>query len=95
MKTKYEKFLQHLIYGLDEPKKTFMTHHGIGFHKDPFSLKGKLLSATKIFLSDDFMNKDLPKWNREEMKRADKEIDTTYICNACGGSGHSGARTKS
>ena len=25
----------------------------------------------------------------------DKEIDTTYICNACGGSGHSGARTKS
>ena len=26
---------------------------------------------------------------------ADKEIDTTYICNACGGSGHSGARTKS
>ena len=60
MKTKYEKFLQHLIYGLDEPKKTFMTHHRIGFHKDPFSLKGKLLSATKIFLSDDFMNKDLP-----------------------------------
>ena len=25
---------------------------------------------------------------------ADKEIDTTYVCNACGGSGHSGARTK-
>ena len=24
----------------------------------------------------------------------DKEIDTTYVCNACGGSGHSGARTK-
>ena len=24
---------------------------------------------------------------------ADKEIDTTYVCNACGGSGHSGART--
>ena len=23
-----------------------------------------------------------------------KEIDTTYVCNACGGSGHSGARTK-
>ena len=73
MKTKYENFLQHFIHGLDETKKTFMTHHGIGFHKDPFSLKGKLLSATKIFLSDDFMNKDLPKWNREEMKRADKE----------------------
>tara|TARA_R100001015_G_C4635012_1_gene203071 strand:+ start:9430 stop:9588 length:159 start_codon:yes stop_codon:yes gene_type:complete len=25
---------------------------------------------------------------------ADKEINTTYVCNACGGSGHSGARTK-
>ena len=25
---------------------------------------------------------------------ADKEIHTTYVCNACGGSGHSGARTK-
>ena len=25
---------------------------------------------------------------------ANKEIDTTYVCNACGGSGHSGARTK-
>ena len=73
MKTKYENFLQHFIHGLDEPKKTFMTHHRIGFHKDPFSLKGKLLSATKIFLSDDFMNKDLPKWNREDVKRADKE----------------------
>ena len=24
----------------------------------------------------------------------DKEIDTTYVCNACSGSGHSGARTK-
>jgi DnaJ-class molecular chaperone len=25
-------------------------------------------------------------------KFADKEIKTTYVCNACGGSGHSGAR---
>jgi DnaJ-class molecular chaperone len=24
----------------------------------------------------------------------DKGIDTTYVCNACRGSGHSGARTK-
>ena len=29
----------------------------------------------------------------EECHRlADKEVDTTYVCNACGGSGHSGKR---
>ena len=30
----------------------------------------------------------------EEVDFVNKEIDTTYVCNACGGSGHSGARTK-
>tara|TARA_B100000242_G_scaffold106718_1_gene73976 strand:- start:855 stop:1010 length:156 start_codon:yes stop_codon:yes gene_type:complete len=25
-------------------------------------------------------------------KLKDKDIDTTYVCNACGGSGHSGKR---
>jgi hypothetical protein len=79
MKTKYENFLEHLIHGLDEPKRTFMTHHRIGFNKDVFKLKGKLLSATKIFLSDDFVHKDLQKWNKEDMKRLDK--DNTKITN--------------
>ena len=73
MKTKYENFLEHLIHGLDEPKRTFNTHHRIGFNKDPFSLKGKLMSATKIFLSDDFVHKDLAKWNYEDRKTLDKE----------------------
>ena len=69
MKTKYENFLQHLIYGIDEPKKTFVTHNKIGFAKDKFALKGKLLSATKIFLSDDFVNKQFVKYSAECAKK--------------------------
>ncbi len=58
MQTKYENFLQHLIHGIDEPKKTFgKFHHMMGFETDKFFLKGKVLSATKIFLSDDFVKK--------------------------------------
>ena len=56
MKTKYENFLEHFIHGIDEPKKTFGKFHNmLGFESDKFSLKGKVLSATKIFLSDDFV----------------------------------------
>lgn len=69
MKTKYENFLQHLIHGIDEPKKTFVTHSKVGFAKDKFSLKGKLLSATKIFLSDDFVNKQFVKYSAECAKK--------------------------
>ena len=69
MKTKYENFLQHLIHGIDEPKKTFVTHNKIGFAKDKFALKGKLLSATKIFLSDDFVNKQFVKYSAECAKK--------------------------
>ena len=58
MKTKYENFLEHFIHGIDEPKKTFGKFHNmLGFESDKFSLKGKVLSATKIFLSDDFVKK--------------------------------------
>lgn len=67
MKTKYELFLEHLIHGIDEPQRTFKNHHKIGFVKDKFALKGKLLSATKIFLSDDFANKQFPEWSRKEV----------------------------
>ena len=69
MKTKYENFLQHLIHGIDEPKKTFITHNKIGFEKDKFALKGKMLSATKIFLSDDFVNKQFVKYSAECAKK--------------------------
>ncbi len=63
MKTKYENFLEHLIHGIDEPKKTFGKYHNIiGFESDKFRLKGNLLSATKIFLSDDFIYKQFVKF---------------------------------
>ena len=63
MKTKYENFLEHLIHGIDEPKKTFGKYHNIiGFESDKFRLKGNLLSATKIFLSDDFIYKQFLKF---------------------------------
>ena len=69
MKTKYELFLEHLIHGIDEPQRTFKSHHKIGFVKDKFALKGKLLSATKIFLSDDFVKKQFWKWNDDARKK--------------------------
>ena len=72
MKTKYENFLQHLIHGIDESKKTFVTHSKIGLAKDKFALKGKLLSATKIFLSDDFVNKQFVKYSNQCKKDLDK-----------------------
>ncbi len=63
MKTKYENFLEHLIHGIDEPKKTFGKYHNIiGFESDKFTLKGKILSSTKIFLSDDFIYKQFLKF---------------------------------
>ena len=73
MKTKYENFLQHLIHGIDEPQKTFVNHNKIGFTKDRFALKGKLLSATKIFLSDDFVNKQFVKYSAKCKKDLDKK----------------------
>tara|TARA_Y100000114_G_scaffold10857_1_gene8612 strand:- start:85 stop:1116 length:1032 start_codon:yes stop_codon:yes gene_type:complete len=78
MKTKYENFLQHLIHGIDEPKKTFVTHSKIGIAKDKFALKGKLLSATKIFLSDDFVNKQFVKYSAECKKDLDKRNKNPY-----------------
>ncbi len=49
MKTKYENFLEHLIHGIDEPKKTFITHNKIGFTKDKFALKGSYYQQLRYF----------------------------------------------
>lgn len=78
MKTKYENFLQHLIHGIDEPKKTFVTHSKIGLAKDKFALKGKLLSATKIFLSDDFVNKQFVKYSIQCKKDLEERNKNLY-----------------
>ena len=79
MKTKYEKFLEHLIHGIDEPKRTFYWNNKIGYTKDKFALKGQLLSATKVFLSNDFVHKEYmkyceshPKAYRQKTKNIDK-----------------------
>jgi hypothetical protein len=77
MKTKYENFLEHLIHGIDEPQRTFLTHNKIGFTKDKFALKGKILSATKIFLSDDFVNNRFTKYSKKASNDLDKKINNT------------------
>ena len=49
MKKKYGNFLQHLIHGIDEPKKTFVTHSKIGLAKDKFALKVSFYRQQKYF----------------------------------------------
>ena len=70
MKTKYEQFYEQIIHSLDEPKKYYPLHKKIGINKseDLRKLKFHMMSATKIFLSDDFIYKDYYKEKEKKNK---------------------------
>ena len=71
MKTKYEQFFEQVLHSFDEPKKYYPLHKKIGFRKPQKlrQLKFKMMSATKIFLSNDFIYKDYFTWKEKKNKK--------------------------
>lgn len=71
MKTKYEKFFEQVLHSFDEPKKYYPLHAKVGFVKPEHlrQQKFKMMSATKIFLSNDFIYKDYYTWKEKRNKK--------------------------